>query len=73
MNGVDKLIKLDQKVTPLFDAIKKYVDDKVIQFHVPGHKQGIGIPELREYVEDNILKMDANGCMIWTTQIIQLE
>ena len=51
MNGVDKLIKLDQKVTPLFDAIKKYVDDKVIQFHVPSHKQGIGIPELRSMLE----------------------
>ncbi len=55
------MIKLDQKRTPLFDAIKKYVDDKVVQFHVPGHKQGSGIPELREYIGEKALQMDANG------------
>ena len=55
------MIKLDQKKTPLFDAIKKYVDDKVIQFHVPGHKQGVGLSELREYIGEKALQMDANG------------
>lgn len=52
---------LDQNKTPLFDAVKKYVDDKVIPFHVPGHKQGKGIPELRGYLGDKVLKMDVNG------------
>lgn len=52
---------LDQSKTPLFDAVKKYVDDCVIQFHVPGHKQGRGIEELREYIGDKALRMDANG------------
>ncbi|MDD4493916.1 MAG: aminotransferase class I/II-fold pyridoxal phosphate-dependent enzyme [Eubacteriales bacterium] len=51
----------DQNRTPLFDAVKKYVDDKVIPFHVPGHKQGRGISELREFVGENVLRMDANG------------
>jgi arginine decarboxylase len=51
----------EQKKTPLFDAVKKYVDDKVIPFHVPGHKQGRGIPELREYIGERALQMDANG------------
>lgn len=50
-----------QEKTPLFDAVKKYVDDEVVQFHVPGHKQGRGIPELREYIGENALRMDANG------------
>lgn len=52
---------LDQSKTPLFDAVKKYVDDNVVQFHVPGHKQGRGIEELREYIGDIALRMDANG------------
>lgn len=53
--------KLDQKSTPLFDAVKKYVDDNVIQFHVPGHKQGKGIPEFMNYIGKTALHMDANG------------
>ncbi len=51
----------DQNLTPLFDAVRKYVDDKVIPFHVPGHKQGRGIEELREYIGEKALQMDANG------------
>ena len=52
---------LDQSKTPLFDAVKKYVDDKVIQFHVPGHKQGRGLPEFRDYIGERVLQMDVNG------------
>lgn len=54
-------MRLDQNSTPLFDAVKKYVDDKVIPFHVPGHKQGKGISELREYIGERALQMDVNG------------
>lgn len=55
------MTRLDQKRTPLFDAVKKYVENKVVQFHVPGHKQGRGIPELRDYIGERALQMDANG------------
>ncbi len=55
------MIQIDQNTTPLYDAVKKYIDDKVIQFHVPGHKQGLGIQELRDYIGENVLRMDANG------------
>lgn len=55
------MTKLDQQVTPLFDAVKRYVDCNVVQFHVPGHKQGRGLEEYRAYVGENVLKMDANG------------
>lgn len=59
--GESGLSKLDQNRTPLFDAVKKYVEDKVIQFHVPGHKQGRGIKELADYIGERALQMDANG------------
>jgi arginine decarboxylase len=55
------MLKLDQSKTPIFDAIKKYVDEKVVQFHVPGHKQGRGLPELTEYIGNRVMQMDANG------------
>lgn len=55
------MTRLDQKRTPLFDAIKKYVDDKVIPFDVPGHKHGHGLPELVEYIGERALQMDANS------------
>ncbi len=55
------MIGLDQNTTPLFNAVRKYVEDKVIQFHVPGHKQGRGIGELREFIGEKALQMDANG------------
>lgn len=54
-------MRINQNKTPLFDAVKKYVDDRVIPFHVPGHKQGRGLPELAEYIGERALCMDVNG------------
>ncbi|MFZ5989951.1 MAG: aminotransferase class I/II-fold pyridoxal phosphate-dependent enzyme [Bacillota bacterium] len=55
------MVRLDQNRTPLFDAVKRYVESNVIQFHVPGHKQGTGLKELRDYIGERALQMDANG------------
>ncbi|OPX90267.1 MAG: Arginine decarboxylase [Pelotomaculum sp. PtaB.Bin104] len=52
---------IDQNITPLFNAVKKHIEDNIIPFHVPGHKFGVGIPELRDYTGDRILQMDLNG------------
>lgn len=52
---------MDQEKTPLLDALKGYVEENVIPFHVPGHKQGRGNPELRKYIGSKVLKMDVNG------------
>lgn len=52
---------MDQKITPLFDALKKHVNDKVIPFHVPGHKHGRGLPELVNYLGHRVFQMDVNG------------
>jgi arginine decarboxylase len=54
-------VRINQNRTPLFDAVKKYIDDGVIPFHVPGHKQGRGIRELAEYIGEKALRMDVNG------------
>ena len=55
------MTRLDQKRTPLFDAVKRYVEEKVIPFDVPGHKHGNGLPELVEYIGERALQMDANS------------
>lgn len=52
---------IDQRKTPLFDAVKSYVEEKIIPFHVPGHKQGRGIQELRDYIGERALQIDVNG------------
>ncbi|HHP50374.1 MAG TPA: aminotransferase class I/II-fold pyridoxal phosphate-dependent enzyme [Moorella mulderi] len=48
----------DQRETPIFSAIKKYIEEGVLPFHVPGHKQGRALPELKEYVGERVLAMD---------------
>jgi arginine decarboxylase len=52
---------LKQYQTPLFDALKKYVDDKTISFHVPGHKGGRGLAEFKDYIGSKALSIDVNG------------
>lgn len=57
----DGKVRINQNRTPLFDAVKKYIHDDIIPFHVPGHKQGKGIQELAAYIGEMALRMDVNG------------
>jgi arginine decarboxylase len=41
--------------------MKKHIDRNVIPFHVPGHKYGSGLEEFKEFVGENVLKMDLNA------------
>ena len=54
----------EQQRTPLFDALKKYVADKTVPFHVPGHKGGKGIPEFRSFVGENVLSIDVTSGLL---------
>jgi arginine decarboxylase len=54
-------MRINQNRTPLFDAVKRYVDNEVVPFHVPGHKQGRGLAEFTEYVGTKVMRMDVNG------------
>ncbi len=54
-----QLYKLDQTQTPLFDALKEYVDNNTIPFHVPGHKKGQGMDnKFKNFVGTNVLSID---------------
>lgn len=52
---------LNQNRAPLFEAVRRHIDQGVTQFHVPGHKKGQGLPELMEYVGLRTMQMDLNG------------
>ncbi|MGB3974168.1 MAG: aminotransferase class I/II-fold pyridoxal phosphate-dependent enzyme [Peptococcia bacterium] len=49
---------MDQNKTPLVTALMKYVTDKTIPFHVPGHKQGRGNHELEALLGSTCLNID---------------
>ncbi|MDW7674744.1 MAG: aminotransferase class I/II-fold pyridoxal phosphate-dependent enzyme [Bacillota bacterium] len=52
----------EHEKTPIFAAVRGYVEQKTIPFHVPGHKQGKGLPELTHYLGKNIFEIDLT-CM----------
>ncbi|MDQ0253871.1 arginine/lysine/ornithine decarboxylase [Evansella vedderi] len=48
-----------QQETPLFDGLLNHVNQKPIQFHIPGHKGGVGMDQdFREFIGDNALSLD---------------
>ncbi|TBL78237.1 aminotransferase class I/II-fold pyridoxal phosphate-dependent enzyme [Paenibacillus thalictri] len=50
---------MDHHRTPLFTALKQHAERNPIQFHIPGHKKGVGMdPEYREFIGDNALSID---------------
>ncbi|WP_172246990.1 aminotransferase class I/II-fold pyridoxal phosphate-dependent enzyme [Saccharibacillus endophyticus] len=50
---------MDHARTPLFTALQRHADQNPVQFHIPGHKKGMGMdPEFREFIGDNALSID---------------
>ncbi len=49
----------DQEKTPLFTALVEHAKKKPIQFHIPGHKTGMGMDkEFKEFIGPNALSID---------------
>lgn len=51
----------DQSKTPLFTAIKDYIESKPIPFDVPGHKMGSLKTDLSEYIGELVYRFDINA------------
>ncbi|MBI4723112.1 MAG: aminotransferase class I/II-fold pyridoxal phosphate-dependent enzyme [Candidatus Stahlbacteria bacterium] len=50
---------VSQESTPYLDALLKYVKNKTIPFHTPGHKQGKGVAQkFRNSIGEKALKLD---------------
>lgn len=54
-------MKKDQFATPLLSAMKDYDERKVVPFDVPGHKHGIGTPELQAFFGEQLMAIDVNS------------
>lgn len=52
---------LFQDKTPLVDALNRYKKNRIVPFDVPGHKQGKGNPQLREFLGEKCLSVDVNS------------
>lgn len=50
---------MDHSRTPLFSALREHAAHNPVQFHIPGHKKGLGSdPEFRSFIGDNALSID---------------
>lgn len=52
---------LDQHKAPVYEALLKYRDARIVPFDVPGHKHGKGNPELTEFLGKTCLAVDVNS------------
>ena len=52
---------LDQHKAPVYEALQKYRDARIVPFDVPGHKHGKGNPELTEFLGKTCLAVDVNS------------
>ncbi|NLO97805.1 MAG: aminotransferase class I/II-fold pyridoxal phosphate-dependent enzyme [Peptococcaceae bacterium] len=50
-----------QEKAPIYEALQRYKSMRVVPFDVPGHKQGRGNPELREFLGEKCLAVDVNA------------
>jgi arginine decarboxylase len=50
---------MDQSHTPLFTALVNHAERRPVQFHIPGHKKGMGMnQDFRRFIGDNALSID---------------
>lgn len=48
-----------QDSTPLFTGLLEHASRNPVQFHIPGHKKGVGMaPEFRAFIGENALSID---------------
>lgn len=52
---------LTQERAPVYEALEKYKEMRVVPFDVPGHKRGKGNPELTKFLGSQCLTVDVNS------------
>ena len=51
----------DQTKAPIYEALQKFRQMRVVPFDVPGHKHGKGNPELAEFLGQQCVGVDVNS------------
>ena len=52
---------LDQKRAPIYEALERFRQMRVVPFDVPGHKRGRGNPELSAFLGQQCVALDVNS------------
>ena len=52
---------ISQQRAPIFEALKKYKEDRIVRFDVTGHKGGRGNKELTDFLGQDCLSVDVNS------------
>ncbi|NLX84457.1 MAG: arginine decarboxylase, partial [Synergistaceae bacterium] len=50
-----------QNETPIYDALQQYIENRIVSFDVPGHKQGKGHKALTDAFGQKCVSMDLNS------------
>ncbi|MCL2842106.1 MAG: aminotransferase class I/II-fold pyridoxal phosphate-dependent enzyme [Oscillospiraceae bacterium] len=50
-----------QHNAPIYEALSRFQDARVVPFDVPGHKRGRGNPELQDFLGEQCLRVDVNA------------
>ncbi len=53
--------KMDQSRAPIYEALERFRQMRVVPFDVPGHKRGRGNPELRDFLGQRCIGVDVNS------------
>ena len=51
----------NQSRAPIYEALQKFREMRVVPFDVPGHKHGRGNPELTEFLGQQCVGIDVNS------------
>ena len=54
-------MKKNQLNAPIYEALLKYRESRIVSFDVPGHKQGKGIAEITSFLGEKCLSIDVNS------------
>ena len=57
----DNQRELDQTRAPIYEALQRFRQMRVVPFDVPGHKHGRGNPELTEFLGEKCVGIDVNS------------
>jgi len=58
---MNKEDKKNQNNAPIYEALNKYKNNRIVKFDVPGHKGGRGNKDLTEFLGINCMKVDVNS------------
>ena len=57
----DRQYSMDQERAPIYEALEKFRQMRVVPFDVPGHKRGRGNPELSAFLGERCVGVDVNS------------